>query len=241
MIEAALSDSLAASWPAQHQQSVGKILVNHSPEGGGRRVNAARVLAGWQDDDLDGAIARMRANGQRPLVQCDHDDARLRTALAARGFAEATPTRIMLAELNDLPTTRPPPITAFTIWPPLAIQNEIWDESGIDPARRAIMARAMGPKTALLGRVKDRAAGVGFVACHQGDAVLHALAVLSDWRRLGLAQAMLQEAAHWARQAGATRLALAVEAGNGAACALYEQFGLRPVGGYLYAQGPATV
>lgn len=49
------------------------------------------------------------------------------------------------------------------------------------------MDRAAGPKTSLLGRIKDRAAGTGFVAISDGIAVLHAVYILPDWRRMGLA------------------------------------------------------
>ena len=53
----------------------------------------------------------------------------------------------------------------------------LWAEGGIGPARLAVMDRVTLPKTAILGRTGDRAAGVAFVAATGDCAMLHALEV----------------------------------------------------------------
>jgi hypothetical protein len=77
--------------------------------------------------------------------------------LAAEGYATRDETLILAAPAADI-AEAPPPVSCFEIWPPLAVQEEIWDAGGIGPARRAIMRRAEGPKTALFGRINDRPA-----------------------------------------------------------------------------------
>jgi hypothetical protein len=57
------------------------------------------------------------------------------------------------------------------------------------------MERAAGPKTALLGRVRDRAAGTAFVALHDDVAMVHALEVVPGFRRAGVARNLMQGAA----------------------------------------------
>ena len=69
----------------------------------------------------------------------------------------------------------PERMTSFTHWPPLQIAAELWAEGGIGPARLAVMERVQGPKTVILARAQDRAAGVAFVALHDGMAMLHGL------------------------------------------------------------------
>ncbi len=117
---------------------------------------------------------------------------------------------------------------------PLECQAEIWAAGGVGPARLAVMARARGPKTWLLGRAADRPAAAAFVAAHGGVAMLHALEVSPAARRAGLGSAMTRAAARWAADNGAGVLALAVTEANAPARALYAGLGFRESGGYHY-------
>ena len=92
------------------------------------------------------------------------------------------------------------------------------------------MDRAPGPKTALLGRIRDRAAGVGFVAVHGPVAMVHALVVPPEFRRQGVAAWLMRRAGHFATGHGAPRVALAVTRANAGALALYDRLGFVEVG-----------
>ncbi len=127
-----------------------------------------------------------------------------------------------------------PPVTAFAVWPPLAIQRDLWRELGIGAARQAIIDRAAAPKAALLGRVADRAAGVGFVGVHGPVGMIHALGVLPPFRRRGVAAWLIRQAASFAERNAAARIALAVQRDNVAALALYAALGFSEVEGYRY-------
>ena len=118
--------------------------------------------------------------------------------------------------------------------PPLAIQREIWSAGGIGPGRWAVMDRVTGPKTSLFARADDRPAGTGFVAIHEGIAMLHALEVLPALRRRGAAAHMLRAAANWAAATGATTISVVVTEANAGARALYASLGLEVVGQYHY-------
>ena len=108
----------------------------------------------------------------------------------------------------------PPPVSCFDIWPPLAVQDEIWTQGGIGPERRAIMDRAGGPKTSLFGRINDRPAGTAFIAIHDGLAMLHALEIAGPARRKGLARLMVRAGAAWARDHGARLFTVLVTRGQ---------------------------
>ncbi len=161
---------------------------------------------------------------------------RLASALEARGFHEGSPTLMMTAPIAALTDQPVPPVTSFALWPPLAIQRDLWTERGIGAARQAIMARVCLPKAAILGRVRDRAAGVAFVAVSEGVAALHALEVLPAMRRLGVANWILREAGFWAAAQGAETMLLAVTADNAGAIACYDRIGFTRTGGYSYFQ-----
>ncbi|TGN35731.1 GNAT family N-acetyltransferase, partial [Paracoccus liaowanqingii] len=188
----------------------------------------------WTAGDLAAAEAQHAAWRQPPLVRAWDDEAGPKADLRTQGYVIENPTLVMEAPLALLTNRRPPPVTAFAIWPPLAIQRRIWEAGSIPPARQAVMDRVTGPKAALLGRLRDRAAGAGFVAIHGPVAMIHALEVLPAFRRQGLAGWMMRQAAFWAGDLGATRIALAVSQGNAAARATYAAMGFTVAGSYAY-------
>lgn len=230
-----LAAALRGSWPAAEARQVGGFSVALNGGLGGERVNAAYAGSDWAEGDIDAVISVQEQHGQRPLFSlADSDAPALEQALRGRGFQAHDPTAILLAPMAALTDLPLPPVTTFSIWPAMAIQRSIWQAGGIGPDRQAVMDRAAGPKTSLLGRIKDRAAGTGFVAISDGIAVLHAVYILPDWRRMGLAEWMIRAAAFWARDHGADQLALQVERANSAALDLYRKLGFAEMGGYRY-------
>ncbi|MBI1170352.1 GNAT family N-acetyltransferase [bacterium] len=222
---------MEATWPALSRRRVGPWTVR-AGGGGGKRVSAASAEAPWQDGDIALAEDAMRALGQDPLFVIWPWDAALDAALARHGYRVIDP---VLGYAAPVAALAPPPLmTAFPHWPPMQIVRDIWAEGGIGPGRLAVMERATGPKTAILGRSRDRPAGAAFVALHGATAMIHAIEVRPAQRRQGAARHMLCAAAHWAAEQGADRLALAVTEANSGARALYASLGLQVVGQYHY-------
>lgn len=237
MIDAALAQAFEASWPAAETAGAGGFVVGRGLGAGGR-VSSARVAGVWAEADIDAAEAVHAGWSQRPVFRVWDGDAALTGALAARGYAPEVPTLVLEAEVQALAD---PPLRAmrcFAIWPPLAIQRQIWAEGNINPARQAVMDRVALPKAALLARISDRAAGAGFVALSGEVAMLHAVEVPPEFRRRGVAGWIVRQAAGWAAAAGGTRLALAVSRANEPAWALYRKLGFREVGSYAYYARP---
>lgn len=237
----ALLAVLEATWPAAAMIPCGPFWLRDGA-GGGKRVSAATLredATGFTPADLTRAEAMMRDAGGPCLFRLavgTGDDATLDRALAARGYGVADPTLLMVAPATAAAPAHP----VFALWPPLAVQAEIWEEDHITAPRRAVMARVQGPQTALLGRLGDQPGGAGFVAMGLGGrvAMLHALAVRPACRRAGLARAMMQRAQLWAAEMGAAWLALAVTEANAPARALYEGLGFRVAGQYHYRVAP---
>ncbi|WP_378946972.1 GNAT family N-acetyltransferase [Paracoccus sp. R86501] len=228
-----LARAFEETWPAAETVRCGGFIVGRGLGAGGR-VSSGLADGPWTPDDIEAACAQHVAWGQRPLFRAWDDQGDLIDALTARGFAVEIPTLVMSAPVASL-TDRPlPPVTTFTVWPPMAIQRQIWGAGNINPARQAVMDRVTQPKAAILGRIQDRAAGSAFVAVHGPVAMVHGVEVLAPFRRQGLAGWMMRQAAFWAAEHGATRIGLAVSRANQAAQATYASMGFSVNGSYAY-------
>ncbi|WP_425040722.1 GNAT family N-acetyltransferase [Primorskyibacter sp. S187A] len=230
-----LLDAIEPTWPARRRFSDGPFVLRDGA-GGGKRVSAASLTDTRlpTDAELAKAEAKMREMGQTPMFSLAPDQQEFDAALAARGYQVVDPTRVYHLPVEGFAGQQVPRVTAFAVWEPLAIMEDIWAEGGIGPARVAIMHRAKGAKTGILGRRDDTPAGAAFVALHGDVAMLHALEVRARFRRRGLGRWMVVAAAQWAATQGARTLCLLVTDANAPANALYQAMGFLAQPGYHY-------
>lgn len=228
--------ALAATWPAAETRRLGGWTLRRG-DGGGARVSAATRDGPADADGLAEAEAAMRAWGQRPLAMLRPGEAALDAELAAQGYLLRDASLILAAPAAEIADAGPP-LMAIDCDGPLAAMAAIWAAGGIGPARLAVMARAAGPKTWLMGRIDEAAAGCAFVAARDGVAMLHALEVAPAARRRGLGAALTRAAAAWAAERGAATLALAVTAANAPARGLYAGLGMAEAARYHYRLAP---
>ncbi|MBE0412038.1 GNAT family N-acetyltransferase [Yoonia sp.] len=221
------------TWPATAKTALGPWTIRLDPSDSSR-VSAATAEQAITDADVPQAEMAMRTAGQIPLFMIREGDDTLDALLAARGYLIKDPVRLYAALVADIATQRPPPVTTFDVWPPLAVQNEIWAMGGLGAARLAIMQRAPHPKTTILGRMNDRPAGTVFVGTAGTCAMIHALEIAKPHRRQGLAKYMMRAAAFWAQAQGMDFLTLATTQANKGANALYASLGMTVVGHYHY-------
>lgn len=226
-------DLMEGTWPAAARLRTGPWVVRDG-QGGGSRVSSATAGGDWAENDISLAEAAHRSLDQTPLFLLRDGEDRLDAALAARGYAARDHVDLLAAPLARLGAEEPRRMSTFALWPMLAIMRDLWSETGIGSGRLAVMDRAAGPRTSILGRHEDRAAGCVFVACNGEVAFVHALQVLPAFRRKGLARDMMRGAAQWALANGATQLALPVTRTNLAAQGLYRSMGLEAVSRYHY-------
>ncbi len=224
--------ALDATWPAARSSHVGPWIIREGA-GGGQRVSAATTNGEARTEDIADAESAMRAIKQRPLFMIRSKDTELDSWLNDRKYEVIDPVVIYAAEASAL-AQKMRPVKIFPAWPPLAIQTEIWAAGGVCQPRLDVMARATGEKSALLGRLGDRAVATTFIACTGNVAMLHALEVLPEARRQGVGATMMAAAANWAQSLGATTLALMVTRDNAPANALYLSLGMAQVGQYHY-------
>lgn len=228
--------TLDATWPPARRWTEGPFTLREG-QGGGQRVSAATAEGPVTEADIDAAEAAMRGAGQRSIFMLRGDTPDLDAMLEKRGYPVNDRTIVYAIPIQTL-TDRPVPrVTAFSIWEPLAIMDEIWDTDGVGPERRAIMAR-VETKTAILSRWNEKPGGVAFAGLHGDICMVHAVVVLAHQRRQGIAGWMMRQAAFWAQAQGARWLSVLCVADNEPANGLYRAMGFTEVGRYHYRRAP---
>lgn len=233
-----LYDVIDGTWPAAATQTVGAFKIRDG-QGGGKRVSAATTLrSDWTASDIHQAEDAMRALGQTPLFMIREGDQLLDVVLDEQGYTVVDPVVMYAAPVRDLARNVPPRVSTFVVWEPLAIAWDIWQAGGIGPGRWRVMHRARGPKTSVLGRWDDSPGGTGFVAIHDGIAMVHALEILPHQRRKGGAEKLMAQAAIWAEQNNASHMSVVCTQANDAANGLYRKLGMTEIGRYHYRWKP---
>lgn len=232
-----LHAAVDATWPAAAFRARDGWLLRRG-DGGGQRVSSASALKPGTVPDIDAAESAMRGWGQVPLFRLGREETALDAALGTRGYAVVDPVLFLSAPVASLTDDADETARIIRISTPLALAEEIWDEGGIGPGRRAVMGRVRGPRVALMARLGDRPVAMAFVACDGEVAMLHAVQVIAARRREGAGRMLLTGAANWAAGRGAETLALAVTAANAPAVALYTAAGMAEAGGYHYRRAP---
>ncbi len=227
-----LYDLIGKTWPPARTFEQGPWVLRDG-QGGGKRVSSATAVPGWSLDHIEQAEKEMQALDQNPLFMIRDGEEELDQGLGSKDYEIIDPVWLKSKSLADIDPDQIDPNTA-NIWPPLAVQKEIWSEGGIGASSLNIMARVKGPKTAVFARDGQQSAGAGFVAIHNGIAMLHALEVRKNNRGKGISKFLMAEAMRWSKDMGASHLSLLVVKRNGIANGLYDSLGFDTVGQYHY-------
>ena len=228
-----LHQVMELTWPAAGVERLGPWLIRDG-QGGGQRVSAATAESKVSEADIAAAEDAMARLGQPQLFMLRPGDEQLNRMLAGRGYRVKDPVVFYSVPVSALTAIPVPRVSAFHLWPPLAIMVDLWAEGGVGATRLAVMDRVSLAKTAILARNSDQPAGAAFVAISENVAMIHAIEVTVSQRRQGVGANILRAAAHWAQDRGASHLTLAVTRANAGANALYTSQGMTVVGHYHY-------
>lgn len=201
---------------------------------GGQRVSAATSEGPVGNIDIDQAENAMDQLGQEPLFMVRSGDEDLDLLLERRGYKSHDPVLVYASLAKNLTLHSTDLHDAIPCDEPLALMREIWQMDGIGTARLQVMQRSVDPKAFLFSRRGQRPGGVGFIAVDNDIAMLHALVVLPETRRLGIGRRMIGRAAFWAIENGAKYMGVAVTSENLPAAKLYSGLGMQIIDKYHY-------
>jgi ribosomal protein S18 acetylase RimI-like enzyme len=226
--------ALDRTWPPAEFHVVGPWVFRKG-NGGGKRVSAATANFMATVDDIPLAVHTMQKLGQQPLFMIQSKDSMLDSALDKQNYKIVDPVNVYIKRVSELTEVPIPHVTAFTIWEPLAIMVEIWAKGGIGSERLQVMHRA-AVKTGILARWNQKPAGSAFVAIHNKIAMVHAVEVLPEQRRQGVAGWIMRRAAVWSKENCAEKMVVLCTQKNIAANTFYQGLGFRKLCSYHYRQ-----
>lgn len=223
-----LFETVTATWPPARTFEHNGWRIREG-RGGGQRVSAATALV--QSPDITAMEDAHREIRQDPLVMIRPGENALDRQLHDADYELRDSTVALMSSVRSLAGDHCP---GYVAWPPLAMQREIWASGGVGPARLEIMARVAGKRTSLMARRGDTPVATAFVAVAGDVAMVHALEVLPEARRKGIASELMRTAADWAVANGASSVAVLVVRANLAAVRLYRSLGMEEAGHYNY-------
>jgi GNAT superfamily N-acetyltransferase len=226
-------EAIDVTWPAEKFLEIPKWKLRRSAKGG-KRVSAATAIGAPDISDIKLAENKMVQWHQDKLFMIKKNEILLDEALSASGYRVIDPTNIWSISLKNLSIQKTLPVKAFTIFPPLAIQREVWRANHIPPSRIEIMDRVKTHKTTIFGRINARPAASAFVAVSNKFAMVHALVVDKKCRRQGMGKFVMQKVGSWAYQMGAESVVALCTEKNCSANILYKSLGMQVIGKYHY-------
>ena len=226
-------ETIDLTWPAKEFLELPEWKLRKSIKGG-KRVSAVTAIGKSGIPAIQFVENTLEEWCQDKLFMIKAGENSLDEALKERGYCIVDPTNIWSISAEALSMQQIPPVTAFSIFPPLAIQREIWTANGIDTSRIEIMDRVKTPKTTIFGRTNAKPAASAFVAVSNKIAMVHALIVDHKFQRQGMGKHVMQKVGVWAHQQGAESVVVLCTKQNQSANNFYKILGMKVIGEYHY-------
>ena len=226
-------ETIDLTWPAKEFLELPEWKLRKSIKGG-KRVSAVTAIGKSGIPAIQFVENTLEEWCQDKLFMIKAGENSLDEALKERGYCIVDPTNIWSISAEALSMQQIPPVTAFSIFPPLAIQRELWIANGIDASRIEIMDRVKTPKTSIFGRINAKPAASAFVAVSNKIAMVHALIVDHKFQRQGMGKHVMQKVGVWAHQQGAESVVVLCTKQNQSANNFYKILGMKVIGEYHY-------
>jgi ribosomal protein S18 acetylase RimI-like enzyme len=234
---AVLEPVAARAWPAARSRTLGDWSL-YATDGHSMRINACWV-AGDPGLPLEAALdeveAWYRAQGQRPIFKCGlgpQSVEPLALALAARGFGCGKETLVMTGPVGEGPADGAVSVSAALDLGFGAVFSAIAQDPGDAAERLGALDRIAAPRFFAQIHLEGEPAAIGACAVEGPWVGIFGMRTAPQARRRGLAGKILSTLLARAREAGAGRAYLQVEASNLGAIPLYERAGFEV--GYRY-------
>ena len=224
---------LEKTWPPQKVIYFTDWTIRIS-DGAGKRASAISLEGSWEEASFKKLKNFLKELGKSEIFMIYEPDSLFEKELDKLNYQIVDKSCVFEIAVPELIKNKPPPISMFSIWPPLNIQKVLWNSNGVGWQRQAIMYRSSQPKTSILGRWSDNPVASAFVVKSGNVGFLHALVVDQNFRRQGVARALMQHAGQWANKHNCKRLMVVTTEANTAATSLYTSLEFQLVNKYHY-------
>ena len=224
---------LEDTWPPEQVIHFDNWTIRIS-DGAGKRASAISLEGTWEETSFRKLKDLLKKLGKSEIFMIYQSDSLFEKELDKLNYRVFDKSYIFEIPVTELIKSKPPPISMFSIWPPLHIQKELWNSNGIGWQRQSVMNRASQIKTSILGRWSDNPVASAFIAKSGNVAFLHALVVDQNFRRQGVARALMQYAGQWAEKHNCAKLMVVTTEANAAATSLYTSLEFQLVNKYHY-------
>ncbi len=224
---------LEDTWPPEKVIHFDNWTIRIS-DGAGKRTSAISLEGIWEEASFRKLKDLLRELGKSEIFMIYQSGSLFEKQLNKLNYQVFDKSCIFEISVTELIKSEPSPISMFSIWPPLQIQKELWNSNGIGWQRQSVMNRANQPKTSILVRWSDNPVASAFVAKSGNVAFLHALIVDQNFRRQGVARALVHHAGQWAKKHNCARLMVVTTEANIAATSLYTSLEFQLVNKYHY-------
>ena len=241
-IEAIERATVAAVAPDRCEEWSGWLLPMDAGTVGRARsaVPLSHVLDAATDETVQYIVRQYRRHGHAPVFRLPDSAPGLQGALQKRGFKPHQPTWVQVANVADMASFEPLDARAWqvTVNPqPDAAWQSVFLGPGFDPVDAAARVRNLSraSQTLYLHVLQGgEALACGAASISHGWLGVHGMRTAANYRRQGLAAAILRAMASQAQKLGLARAFLQVDACNTSAMDLYQRAGFRPAWRYAY-------
>ena len=224
---------LEDTWPPEQVIHFDDWTIRIS-DGAGKRASAISLEGTWEETSFRKLKDLLKKLGKSEIFMIYQSDSLFEKELNKLNYQVFDKSYIFEIPVTELIKSKPPPISMFSIWPPLHIQKELWNSNGIGWQRQSVMNRASQIKTSILGRWSDNPVASAFIAKSGNVAFLHALVVDENFRQQGVAKALMRHAGQWAHKHNCSKLMVVTTEANVAATSLYTSLEFQLVNKYHY-------
>ncbi|MFD1503071.1 GNAT family N-acetyltransferase [Streptosporangium lutulentum] len=232
----------ARVWPASNLEEHEGWLLRHTPGVKRKRWNSALPpLHRATGVDRVEEFYRERETPLRVQVSPAEHHRDLDALLAARGYRIEGETSVLTASTGEVIAATAPAATVETVtdrgeWP--RIFADLDDHLDSAAVGGTVLPHTVEPAALLTVSDGGRVAGMALFVADEGWAGIFSMATRPEYRRRGVATALLGAGARWAAEQGAERLYLQVEQDNKTARRLYARVGFVRSHTYHYRTRP---